>query len=290
MRLGMLRAGRIGKRRRPGWLPAAGRFSLRAGRPGASLEVLGPFSVYRPVLRCPWAAGPSDDPASAFSRAKRGAHAVFRSRPRQATEDRGLAGFIRRPNEGLAGLTRRPNCVAFRPTLPTSHSASLPRATPYRTHPLELLHGLVGGLPDSARGVLPFAVFLRAGGVRTFRPIQPACRHFRRPPRGFLFFLEGRLGCSSSLVPNRSGARNPASGLSRDPAVPNRRIGPAAAALGFFLFQVCGQRPVILGKQRACVIHPLVSLGACAPLFSVFSRRCLADPKQSSDVLDRQPA
>jgi hypothetical protein len=208
----MLRAGRLGKRRRPGWLPAAGRFSLRAGRPGASLEVLGPFSVYRPVLRCPWAAGPSDNPASAFSRAKRGAHAVFRSRPRQATEDRGLAGFIRRPNEGLAGLTRRPNCVAFRPTLPTSHSASLPLATPYRTHPLELLHGLVGGLPDSARGVRALRSFSPGRGCSDLPSDSTRVPSFSSPASRLFVLSRGPVGlfefaCSQPIRGTKPGFR-----------------------------------------------------------------------------------
>jgi len=199
----MLRAGRIGKRRRPGWLPAAGRFSLRAGRPGASLEVLGPFSVYRPVLRCPWAAGPSDDPASAFSRAKRGAHAVFRSRPRQATEDRGLAGFSSGdPMRGWPVLPGGPITWLSdrRSRRVIQHRFLLRRRT--GPIPWSFCTAWSGVYPTALVGFLPFAVFLRAGGVRTFRPIQPACRRFRRPPRGFLFFLEGQLGCSSSLVPN----------------------------------------------------------------------------------------
>lgn len=122
-----------------------------------------------------------------------------------------------------------------------------------------------GVYPTALVGFVPFAVFLRAGGVRTFRPIQPACRHFRRPPRGFLFFLEGRLGCSSSLVPNRSGARNPASGLSRDPAVPNRRIGPAAAALGFFLFQVFRPASRDLGQATSLRDPSARELGRLCP-------------------------
>jgi len=75
-----------------------------------------------------------------------------------------------------------------------------------------------------------FAVLLRSDGSADDRPTQPTCRS---SPHRRWFCAGALLGSLDVVFPASKGPRDAASGFSRRPAVPRRRIGEAATAVDF---------------------------------------------------------